>query len=279
MKLGEFDIQVLSDGTFRLDGGAMFGVIPKVLWEKTNPANDKNRILLGLNCLLIRTPDDTIIVDTGIGNLFDDKFQNIFEIDKSQDLLANLRAAGLSAEDVTKVILTHLHFDHCGGNCRKNSDGEIVPTFPNATYFCQAGELEYAKNPDPRSKGSYLKHNWEPLETAGQLQTISGNQEIVPGIEGFVTGGHTRDHQIIKIHSEDKTACFLADLVPMSSHLRTPYVMGYDLFPKQTMELKPQVLKQAQEENWLLFFEHDPEVQAGRLTEKEGKPQIESVNI
>lgn len=279
MKFGEFELFSITDGLFKLDGGAMFGVVPKVLWQRTTPANEQNRILLGLNCLLIKREKENILVDTGIGNLYDEKFAKMFEIERSVNLLDNLEKVGVAPQDITMVLLTHLHFDHCGGNCLRNEKGDIAPTFPNATYICQEGELEYAKHPDPRSKGSYLPHNWEPLEKAGQLQLISGNQEIIPGIEVFVTGGHTRDHQIVKIHENGKTACFLADLVPTNSHLRTPYVMGYDLYPKTTMEVKEKVLKQALEENWLLFFEHAPRVKAGYLVEKEGKLQIEKVEI
>lgn len=279
MQFSEFEIHVLSDGTFKLDGGAMFGVVPKVLWQRTNPANDMNRILMGLNCLLIKTNEDIIVVDTGVGNLFNDKFASMFEIEKSSDLLSGLKFLNLKADDITKVILTHLHFDHCGGNCRRDESGELQPTFPNATYYFQQGEFEYAKNPDPRSRGSYLPHNWEAIEASGQLQLISGDQEIVPGIDVFITGGHTRNHQIVKINSGGKTACFLADLVPTDSHLKTSYVMGYDLYPKTTMEMKEKVLKQALQENWLLFFEHAPNVKAGYLVEKEGKPQIEKVEI
>lgn len=279
MNFGEFKLDLLSDGMFRLDGGAMFGVIPKVLWEKTNVPNDKNRILLGLNCLLIRKGDEVILVDTGIGNLYDDKFAGMFEIEKSTDILAELSAIGVRAEDITKVILTHLQFDHSGGNCKRNENGELLSTFPNATYFVQQGELECARQPDPRSRGSYLAQNWEAVEASGQLQLISGDQEIIPGVEVFVTGGHTKNHQIVKVHSEGKTACFLADLVPTNSHLRTAYVMGYDLYPKTTMEMKEKTLKQALEEKWLLFFEHAPKVRAGYLFEKEGKLKIVAVEL
>ncbi len=279
MKFGEFELFVLSDGLFKLDGGAMFGVVPKVLWEKTNPANGSNRILLGLNCLLIKTPTDLILVDTGIGWHYDEKFASIYGIDKSTDLIKSLDEHGFSPQDITKVILTHLHFDHCGGNVYKNQEGSLSPTFPNAIYLVQKGEMEYAKNPDPRSKGSYLAHTWEPVEASGQLQLITGNQEIVPGVEVFVTGGHTRDHQIVIIRSGEQVACFLADLVPTSSHLKTPYVMAYDLYPKTTMEMKEKILKQATSEHWLLFFEHAPRIKAGYIYEKEGKPYLEKVEI
>lgn len=279
MKFGDFELHVISDGSFRLDGGAMFGVVPKVLWQKTNPADELNRIALGLNCLLIKTETDLILVDTGIGELYDEKFANMFGIDKSHHLHQELQALGVQAQEITKVILTHLHFDHCGGNCLQNGVGEIVPAFPRARYFMQAKELEYANNPDPRSRGSYLAQNWTAIEKSGQLVLLSGDEEIVPGVQVVVTGGHTRDHQIVKIQSAGHTACFLADLVPTDSHLKTPYVMGYDLYPKTTMEKKQAVLRQALTENWLLIFEHAPQVKAGYLRKENGKLQIEKVEI
>lgn len=278
MRFGDFELFVVSDGTFRLDGGAMFGVVPRVLWEKTNPPDESNRITLGLNGLLVRTPSDTVVIDTGIGTIYDEKFAKIYAIDKSAELLASLHEVGVSPEEVTKVILTHLHFDHCGGNTVKQGE-KIVPTFPRATYFVQEGELKAARKPDPRSQGSYLPHTWEPVAEAGQLEILEGNQEVVPGIETFVTGGHTRDHQIIKIRSGGQTACYLADLVPTDSHLKTPYVMAYDLYPKTTMEMKEKVLRQAAAEAWLLFFEHAPKVRAGYVKELEGKPVLEQVDV
>ncbi|MCH8021283.1 MBL fold metallo-hydrolase [candidate division KSB1 bacterium] len=279
MKFGDFELFVLSDGKFKLDGGAMFGVVPKVLWEKTNPPNEMNRIEMGLNSLLIKTNDDIVLVDTGIGENYNEKFFEMFEIDKSTSLLKSLNSISLKPDDITKVVLTHLHFDHCGGNCSKDESGELKPTFPNATYYFHQDEFEYAKKPDPRSRGSYLAQNWQAIEESDQLQLISGNQEIIPGVEVFTTGGHTQNHQIVKVHSDGKTACFLADLVPTDSHLKTAYVMGYDLYPKTTMEMKEKVLKQALQENWLLIFEHAPSVKGGYLTEKEGKLRIEEVEI
>lgn len=279
MKFGNFELFVLSDGVFHLDGGAMFGVVPKVLWEKLNPPDASNRIRLGLNCLLIKTARENILVDTGVGTIYNDKFASMFGIEKPTNLLKGLAGLGIKPKDITKVILTHLHFDHAGGNCWKDANGQIHLTFPNATYFVRQGELEYAKNPDPRSKGSYFPHNWEPLMASRQLEIISGDREIIPGISTQVTGGHTRDHQIVKVQSGDRTACFLADLVPTDSHLKTVYVMGYDLYPKTTMEMKEKVLKQAFRENWLLIFEHAPNVTAGFLLEVDGQMKIEKVAI
>ena len=268
MKFGELELFVVSDGTFRLDGGAMFGTIPKVLWERAHPADDRNRILMGLNCLLIRTPTENILVDTGLGAAYDEKFAFLYDVDKSQtDLLRSLAAAGVQAVDINKVILTHLHFDHAGGNCFRGEEGEFKPTFPNAVYYINQGELAYAKEPDPRSKPSYLPHTWEPLERRGQITLISGDEEVAPGITILSAPGHTPNHQIVTVKSSGLTACFLADLVPTPSHLKTHYVMGFDLDASTAMKNKERVLKQAQGENWLLIFEHSPGVKAGYLTE------------
>jgi glyoxylase-like metal-dependent hydrolase (beta-lactamase superfamily II) len=268
MKFGEFELFVVSDGTFRLDGGAMFGTIPKVLWERTNPADDRNRILMGLNCLLIRTPTENILVDTGLGNAYDEKFAFLYGVDKSQtELLRSLAAAGVQAADISKVILTHLHFDHGGGNCFQEGNGEFKPTFPNAVYYINQGELAYAKDPDPRSSPSYLPHTWEPLEKRGQVALTSGDEEIASGVTVLAAPGHTPNHQIVTVRSGEMTACFLADLVPTPSHLKTHYVMGFDLDPLTTMKNKEPVLKQARAENWLLIFEHSSDIKAGYLTE------------
>lgn len=280
MQFGEFEIYSISDGLFRLDGGAMFGVVPKVLWQRTNEPDESNRILLGLNCLLLKTKNDNILVDTGVGQNFDEKFAGMFCIKQDKDdLHQGLAAHGLSPADITKVVMTHLHFDHCGGNCKLDESGQEVAVFQNAVYYIRQGEFEYANNPDPRSQGSYLKKNWQALEKSGQIELNKEDAEIIPGVSVELAAGHTRDHQIVKIRSENKTACFLADLVPTQSHLKTPYVMGYDLYPKTTMEVKAGVLKQAFEENWLLLFEHSPNVKAGYLVEKEGRFQIEKISL
>ncbi len=268
MKFGELELFVISDGTFRLDGGAMFGTIPKVLWERTNPADERNRILMGLNCLLIRTATENILVDTGLGTAYDEKFAFLYDVDKSQtELLRSLAAAGVQAADISKVILTHLHFDHAGGNCFRAGEGEFKPTFPNALYYINQGELAYAKKPDPRSKPSYLPHTWKPLEKQGQIALVSGDEEVAPGVAILSASGHTPNHQIVTARSGGRTACFLADLVPTPSHLKTHYVMGFDLDPLTAMENKERVLKQAQSENWLLIFEHSSDIKAGYLTE------------
>ncbi len=277
MKFCDLDIFVLSDGLFRLDGGAMFGVVPRVLWEKTDAPDEKNRILMGLNCLLIIRGQEKILIDTGVGDKFDAKFGGMFGIHREKTLLDQLADLHLRPEDITHVIMSHMHFDHIGWNTRRNASGEIVPTFPNAKYFAQRGEYEVANNPDERSRASYIKWNWEAL--GSQLQLLDGTTEVLPGVESFLAPGHTLYHTIVKVQSAGKTVAFMADLVPTTSHLKTTYVMGYDLYPKLTMELKPKILQQAFAENWLLVFEHAPRIKAGYLQQVEGMWKVDPVQF
>jgi len=275
MKFGDLNLFVLSDGLFRLDGGAMFGVVPRVLWERTDAPDEKNRILMGLNCLFVIRGQEKILIDTGVGDKFDARFGGMFGIHREKTLLDQLVDLNVRPEDITHVIMSHMHFDHIGWNTRRNAAGEIVPTFPNARYFAQRGEYEVANNPDERSRASYLKWNWEAL--GAQLQLLGGTTEVVAGVESFLAPGHTLHHTIIKVKSAGKIAAFMADLVPTTSHLKTAYVMGYDLYPKLTMEIKPKILQQAFEENWLLIFEHAPKIKAGYLQQVEGNWKVEQV--
>ncbi len=279
MKFGDIEIFIASDGLFRLDGGAMFGVVPRVLWEKTDPPDEKNRILMGLNCLLVVRDRERILIDTGIGDKFDEKFAKIYSVQREKTLLDELASLSVRPEDITHVIMSHMHFDHIGWNTRRNAAGEIVPVFPNAIYYAQRGEYEVANHPDERSRASYIKWNWEALETSGQLQLLDGTCEVLPGIESVMAPGHTLYHTMVKITSAGKTAAFLADLVPTTSHLKTLYVMGYDLYPKLSMETKPKILQQAFEEQWLLIFEHAPRIRAGYLQRVEGNWNIEPVDV
>ena len=277
MKFGAFDIFPVTDGRFRLDGGAMFGVVPKVLWEQCCPADEKNRIQLGLNCLLIRAHGKNILVDTGLGAKVDPKSQEMFAVDRTPPLHESLAAHGLTAEDIHLVINTHLHFDHAGGNTFRE-DGQLVPAFPKAKYFIQHGEFEDAVRANERTRASYRQENFTPIAHVAQWEFLHGETELVPGISVVVTGGHTAHHQAVKIQSEGQTAFYLGDLIPTVSHLPLPYIMGYDLYPLQTLEAKRGILNQAFEENWLLLFEHDPRVLMGRVRKDvEGKYFLEEV--
>lgn len=270
MKFGKFEFSMVSDGTFWLDGGAMFGIVPKVLWNKTNPADELNRIELKLNCLLIQTPEKNVLVDTGIGEKLDDKFKGIYRVERDFGLITSLEKNGLKPEDIDFVINTHLHFDHCGGNTIKK-DGKFVPTFSNAKYIIQKQEWHDATQSNERTKASYLKENFIPIEETGQLILVDGEHEIIPGIKVIATNGHTQGHQSVLLESEGKKALYLGDLIPTTSHVKIPYIMGYDLYPLDVMEKKEEVLRQAIEEKWLLIFEHDPKTPFAYLVEENGK--------
>ena len=277
MKLGAFDIQPVTDGRFRLDGGAMFGVVPKVLWEKCCQPDEQNRISLGLNCLLIRTGRKNILVDTGLGDKEDAKFQEMFAVERIPTLRDSLKMQGLQPEDIHIVVNTHLHFDHAGGNTVREN-GAIVPTFPRAKYFVQRGEYEDAARANERTRASYRRENFTPVAHVDQWEFLDGETELLPGVSVVVTEGHTRHHQSIKIESEGQVAFYLGDLIPTVSHLPLPYIMGYDLYPLQTLETKRWVLDRALNENWLLVFEHDPRVLMGRVRKDiEGKFYLEEV--
>ena len=277
MKLGAFDIQPVTDGRFRLDGGAMFGVVPKILWEKCCQPDEQNRISLGLNCLLIRAGRKNILVDTGLGDKEDAKFQEIFAVERIPTLRDSLKMQGLTPEDIHMVVNTHLHFDHAGGNTVREN-GAIVPTFPRAKYFVQGGEYENAARANERTRASYRRENFTPVAHVDQWEFMDGETELVPGVSVVVTEGHTRHHQSIKIESEGQIAFYLGDLIPTVSHLPLAYIMGYDLYPLQTLETKRWVLDRALSENWLLVFEHDPRVLMGRVRKDiEGKFYLEEV--
>lgn len=270
MKLGAFEIYPVTDGRFRLDGGAMFGVVPKILWQQCCPADELNRIPLSLTCLLIRAHGKNILVDTGLGDREDAKFRSMFAVDRTPTLQEGLAHRGLGRDDIHIVINTHLHFDHAGGNTVTNGDGAVMPAFPKATYCVQQGEYDDAVCANERTRASYRRDNFTPIMQLNQWELLHGDTELLPGITTVVTAGHTRFHQSVKVESEGRVAFFLGDLIPTVSHLPLPYIMGYDLDPVQTLDSKRWVLEQAFEENWLLLFEHDPLIQAGHVT-KDGE--------
>lgn len=280
MKLGAFEIMPVTDGRFRLDGGAMFGVVPKVLWQKCCPADDLNRIALSLTCLLVRAHGKNILIDTGLGNKEDAKFQSMFAVERNPPLQESLKRQGLSRDDIHVVINTHLHFDHAGGNTIHYGDDQLSSAFPKAVYHVQRGEYEDAARANERTRASYRRDNFTPIAHVNQWEFLSGDTELLPGVTAVVTPGHTRCHQSVKIESEGRIAFFLGDLIPTVSHLPLPYIMGYDLYPIQTLETKRWVLDRAFEERWLLIFEHDPLVQAGHVKKDvEGKYFLEEVKL
>jgi len=265
MKLGKFEINILHDGHFRLDGGAMFGVVPKVIWDRLEPADDRNRILLSVNPLLIRTGEHTVLIDTGTGSKYSPKDLEIYQIELPRMLVPELHRLEVPVEQVDYVVNSHLHFDHIGGNTFRDETGLVRPTFPRARYVMQKAEYEDAISPSSRTHASYNPDDIVPMQESGQIFLIDGDVEIVPGIRSRVTGGHTRSHQIIQIESEGEAALFLADLIPTSSHIKPPYVMGYDLFPADTTRFKADLLREAAEKQYLLIFEHSPRMKVGRI--------------
>ncbi|MCP4548260.1 MAG: MBL fold metallo-hydrolase [bacterium] len=247
----------LNDGQFRLDGGAMFGVVPRVLWAKNDPPDEWNRILLGLHCLLVEGPDFKVLIDTGVGNKEGDKFADMFALTRTADLFDGLAAHGLEPEAITHVINTHLHFDHAGGNTRLNAAGEPVPSFPNARYIVQRGEWEDAVNPNEVTRASYLQRNLLPTLEAGQLDLVEGECEVLPGITVLPAPGHTPHHQCVLIDLGERKVWHTGDLIPTSNHLPLPWIMAYDLFPLDTLAAKRRLLERQRAENWLVYFEHE----------------------
>ncbi|HUG42604.1 MAG TPA: MBL fold metallo-hydrolase [Acidobacteriota bacterium] len=270
MKWGSFQLHLLSAGVFRLDGGAMFGVVPKPLWERVATPDARNRIPLGLNCLLIRTGDVNVLVDTGCGRKYSPKEIEIYSIDVSADLVRELAKIGLDPEEIDIVVNTHLHFDHCGGNTFVAGE-DVVPTFPGAEYVVRKVEYQDASAPNERTRATYFAHNWSPIEAAGKLRVIDQDWEIVPGVTCISTPGHTLGHQSVFVESEGRKLLFLADLCPTMAHVPLPYVMGYDLFPLTTLKTRKEIYPRAVEENWELIFEHDPVHPYGRLLKKNGR--------
>lgn len=266
--VGGIRIHALDAGLQRLDGGAMFGVVPKPLWERRIPADERNRIPLGLRCLLVEAPNALVLVDTGIGNKEDAKFTEIYGVENRGEptrLEDAIRAAGHAPEDVDIVLSTHLHFDHAGGNTLLRDDGEVVPAFPGARYVVQRREFEFAHSRNERIRASYLPPNIDPVAEAGLQDFVEGEAEITEGVSVLPTPGHTPHHQSVLVRDGDAVACFLADVCPTTAHLPLPWIMGYDLEPLVTLESKRGLWQRALEEDWLLVFEHDPEVAWGRL--------------
>lgn len=278
-KVGELVCHTIDAGRQSLDGGAMFGVVPKVLWEKSISADERNRIPLGLTCLLVEHSVGLVLIDTGIGNKESEKFRDIYSVENDGTmgptrLEDGIIQAGFRPENVSYVINTHLHFDHAGGNTVQLSDQPSPrPSFPLAKYVVQEGELDFALHTNERTAASYLAANIEPISQAHLWEIVSGETELLPGIRVIPTPGHVPHHQSVLISDRGESACFLGDMVPTSAHLRLPWMMGYDLEPLVNLGTKRRLLEQAEAEGWILIFEHDPIKSVGRVV-REGKSYV-----
>jgi glyoxylase-like metal-dependent hydrolase (beta-lactamase superfamily II) len=267
MQIGDYRVEIIPDTEFRLDGGAMFGVVPRNLWSQVCPPDEQNRIRLNMNCVFIDTGSERVLIETGIGEKWSTKETAIYGIEREHRLTDTLQQkTGLTSDDITIVVNTHLHFDHAGGNTSQDENGDVVPAFRNARYFVSRAELDHADHPSERDRASYLPQNWRPLRESGQLEAKALDYEVVPGLRMETHPGHNRSMQCWRLQRDDKTVFGFADLVPMRAHLRLPWIMGYDLFPLETLEAKKRLLPKAIKENWLCLFYHDPEMPLCRLT-------------
>jgi len=271
LTLGDFELSIFSDGTYPLDGGAFFGVIPKIMWSRKVEADEKNYVQSGLNSLLIRTGKKNILVETGMGNKLSERMVKFYG--QPARLLTNLAAGGVAPEDIDIVINTHLHFDHCGWNTVRGKDGKIVPTFPRAKYYAPEGEWQYARHPSERDAISYIPDNYDPLVQSGQMTLLKGGEEIVPGITVKTFPGHTAHMQAVIVNghpgastigkgtaSAPAIACYISDLIPTTAHIDLTWGMGFDLYPLQTIESKKHYYAHAIPEKWLTVFTHDPKI-------------------
>jgi glyoxylase-like metal-dependent hydrolase (beta-lactamase superfamily II) len=277
LTLGDFDLKILTDGTYLLDGGAMFGVVPKPLWEKRAPANAQNQILLGTNTIVARTGKHTVVIETGIGNKLPEKLRSIY--DAKQLLPESFRAAGIGLEEVDIVINSHLHFDHCGWNTTRLDDGRVVPTFPNARYFAHRGEVEHGHLQLERDRISYISENYDPLVASGQMTLIDARPgdifDVVPGVSIELFPGHTAHLMAVMLDSGGQRACYISDCAPTSAHLDPTWVMAYDLYPLTSIEQRKRFLSRAILERWLVLFTHDHHQPSGYLRWGErGKPEL-----
>jgi len=271
--LGDFEVTALSDGTYYLDGGALFGVVPKVLWSKKVKVDADNRVTTGLNSVLVRTGDKNLLIETGAGNKLPEKMAKIYG--QPAELIDALSGTGLGPGDIDIVINSHLHFDHCGWNTIRK-EGKIAATFPRAKYYAQHGEWEHAHQ-GTRDAVSYINENYDPLVESGQMELLRGNRQILPGISVEVFPGHTRDMQAIILQSGGKTACYISDLIPTSAHIELNWVMGFDLYPIETIESRKHYYSRAIPEKWLTMFTHDPDIPWAYLGKDErGKVVIET---
>jgi glyoxylase-like metal-dependent hydrolase (beta-lactamase superfamily II) len=272
MQFGDYRLELIPDTEFRLDGGAMFGVVPRALWSKVCPPDDENRIRMNMNCLFIDTGTDRILIETGIGEKWSAKQAGMFGITRQRPFAESLESiAGVKPDSITIVINTHLHFDHAGGNTLHDTAGQAVPAFANARYLISRAEVEHAEAPSERDRASYLPDNWRPLAESGQLELKDADYEVVPGLQMETYAGHNRSMQCWRLTREGQTLFGFADLVPMRAHVPFPWIMGYDLYPVETLEVKKKLLPLAAREGWTCLFYHDPDAPLCRVVENAGR--------
>jgi glyoxylase-like metal-dependent hydrolase (beta-lactamase superfamily II) len=275
--LGDFELHAISDGFFRLDGGAMFGIVPKPLWEKVLPPDDRNRVRLSLTALLVKTGRVNVLVDTGIGaSKRSGKFLELYGVEQPPRLEESLAAAGVGPEDIDFVVLSHLHFDHAGGATVRRGEA-FVPAFPKAVYVVQEGTWEEALDPNPRTRGSYMQEDFVPLREEGRVRFVRGEEELAPGVRVRRSGGHCGHHQVVELESGGRKAIYWADLLPTTRHVRPAWVMGYDLYPAEVAALKARLLERIAAERWVNVFEHDPEIAMAYVVRKEKDFAVETI--
>jgi glyoxylase-like metal-dependent hydrolase (beta-lactamase superfamily II) len=272
MRFGDYRVEVVPDTFFRLDGGAMFGVVPRNLWSKICPPDEQNRIRMNMNCLFIEAGSERVLIETGIGDKWSSKQVDLYGIERERALSESLKLiAGVGPEEITIVVNTHLHFDHAGGNTTLDDEGRAIPTFPNARYFVSRSEYEHAEAPHERDRASYLQSNWKPVRESGQLELKDEQYEVLPGLSMETVTGHSRTMQCVRLQQGGRVLYSFADLVPTRAHVPLAWIMGYDLYPVETLEAKRRLLPQAAREEWLCLFYHDPDVPLCRVVEEDGK--------
>ncbi len=297
MNLGDYRVEIIPDAEFKLDGGAMFGVVPRVVWERVCPADELNRIRMNMNCLFIDTGTEKVLIETGIGEKWSEKQTAMYGIDRKRPFAESLETiAGCRPDDITIVINTHLHFDHAGGNtvlssppyeggvAAASADGVVlsseplaVPQFPNARYLVSKSEFNHAEHPHERDRASYLPENWRPMQASGQLELMPDSYEPVEGLRIEQARGHSETMQTVRLDRGGRTLYGFADLIPMRHHLPLAWVAGFDLYPVETLAFKKRILPQALAENWLCLFYHDPDMPICNLAEVDGKLVAEKV--
>jgi glyoxylase-like metal-dependent hydrolase (beta-lactamase superfamily II) len=276
MQLGDYRVEIVPDTIFRLDGGAMFGVVPRILWSRVCPPDEHNRVRLNMNCLFVETANERVLIETGIGEKWTPEQASLYGIERERSLAESLRRiTGVGPEEISIVVNTHLHFDHAGGNTETDDEGRAVPAFPNARYFVSRGEYQHAESPHERDRASYLPENWRPLKESGQLELKEANYGVVPGLQMETIAGHSQTMQCVRLTRGGQTLFGFADLVPTRAHVPLAWIMGYDLYPVETLEAKKRLLPQAAHESWLCLFYHDAEAPLCRVVEEDGKLRAE----